>query len=758
MKQAPATITNLSGDDSPALMSVTAKGRLEGLLLSMTVSQVFKNNTKSNMEVVYTFPVAWGAVLLGLDATLGGQRRSGQVMAKQTATQNYEAAIEKGDAPIMVEKNKGGTYTASLGSLKPGEEAVLDIRYAQLLSLDHGQVRLTIPTTIGPRFGDAMSQGGLRFDQVPGSNLFAEYPFGVSIDITCAMAQARIGSPSHPVTQQSTPEGVCVSLARSAMLDRDFVLLLEDLPVTSWALTGPDRRSGKGHHATLLSHCPNLVSTDVPSLSVKILVDCSGSMSGDRIEQARSALAGLTQLLDERDRFSLTLFGSEYEHIVKPVTADRMGLKQLDIALKTMTADYGGTEMRSAAQATFEIAFPALADNTEADVLLITDGDIWEAQALVDAAKASGHRVYALGVGSAPNESMLAEMAVATGGACELVGEGEDMAQAIQRMVQRMRLALPVKAEWQVPGDSLWSSPIPKRIASGETVHLFVRTPQALSEAPVLALDGQGAARPALQVTQDDVLARLLAATQVGLTQDVETAQALAEKYELVTEHTNLLLVIERADADKTDGLPQLHQVVHMTPAGHSGTGRMRFGIDRQMSKSMRIPDVQQINMSMSGPALYRSPIRRTGSDNVPFQTGCMEDFELPAFLRKQGVEILKPSQLLARAIIRTFHDALDDGHEYRQAIRIVANASFDVTLESAIEAAKKVVKTPLKAWSCLLMWASNTAGYTHGFTDHSLILVMRQLSVLSESDQAKANEVIEQLLATQDICGLIKS
>ena len=749
MKQAPATITNLSGDDSPALMSVTAKGRLEGLLLAMTVSQVFKNNTSENMEVVYTFPVTWGAVLLGLDATLGGQRRSGQVMAKQTATQNYEAAIEKGDAPIMVEKNKGGTYTASLGSLKPGEEAVLDIRYAQLLSLDQGQVRLTIPTTIGPRFGDAMSQGGLRFDQVPGSNLFAEYPFGVSIDITGAMAQARIGSPSHPVTQQITPDGVCVSLTRSAMLDRDFVLLLEDLPVTSWALTGPDRRSGEGHHVSLLSHCPNLVSTEVPSLSVKILVDCSGSMSGDRIEQARSALAGLTQLLDERDRFSLTFFGSEYEHIVKPVSANRMGLKQLDIALKTMTADYGGTEMRSAAQATFEIAFPALADNTEADVLLITDGDIWEAQALVDAAKSSGHRVYALGVGSAPNESMLAEMAVATGGACELVGEGEDMAQAIQRMVQRMRLALPVRAEWQVPGDSLWSSPIPKRIASGETVHLFVRTPQALSEAPVLALDGQGAARPALQVTQDDVLARLLAATQVGLTQDVETAQALAEKYELVTEHTNLLLVIERADADKTDGLPQLHQVVHMTPAGHSGTGRMRFGVDMRMSRSMRIVDTQEVWKSMSGPALYRSPIRRTGTDNVPFTPGGMDDFELPAFLRKQGVETPRPSQILARAIIRTFHEALDNGLEYRQAIRVLANTKFDVPLEPAIDAAKSLVKSSLKAWSCFLLWASDKAGYTHGLTDQTLLLVMRQLSEVDEADQVEASVQIDQLLSS---------
>jgi Ca-activated chloride channel family protein len=192
-------------------MSVTAKGRLEGLLLSMTVSQVFKNNTSSNMEVVYTFPVAWGAVLLGLDATLGGQRRSGQVMAKQTATQNYEAAIEKGDAPIMVEKNLGGSYTASLGSLKPGEEAVLDIQYAQLLNVVQGQVRLTIPTTIAPRYGDALRQGGLRRDQVPGSNLLAEYPFGVSIDIGGSMAKARIACPSHAVAQQLTEGGARVS-------------------------------------------------------------------------------------------------------------------------------------------------------------------------------------------------------------------------------------------------------------------------------------------------------------------------------------------------------------------------------------------------------------------------------------------------------------------------------------------------------------------------------------------------------------------
>lgn len=756
MKQEPVTITNVSGDDAPALMSVNAKGSLEGLLLSMAVSQVFKNNTSRNMEVVYTFPVAWGSVLLGLDATLGGLRRSGLVMAKQTATKNYEAAVEEGDAPIMVEKNQDGSYTASLGSFKPGEEAVLDISYAQLLSLDQGQVRLTIPTTIAPRYGDAVHQGGLRLDQVPGSSLLTEYPFDVSIDITGDMAQARISSPSHPVAQQSTEEGVCISLTRSAMLDRDFVLLLEDLRATSWALSGPDSRSGDGHRATLLSYCPTLASTQVHALNVKILVDCSGSMAGGSIEQARLALAGLSELLTERDRFSLTFFGSEFKHIVTPVTANHMGCKQLNVALGTMGANYGGTRMHSALQATFDLAFTALADNTESDVLLITDGDVWEAQASVNAANESGHRIYALGVGSAPNESMLAEMALATGGKCELVNKGENMTQAVRRMVQRMRMALPVKAQWHIPADSLWSSPMPKRIASGETVHLFVRTPKSLVQAPVLALNGQNAASSVLQESEGDVLARLLAASQVDLTRDVQTAQALAEQYGLVTEHTNLLLVIERAVADKTDGLPQIHRVAHMSPAGHSGVGRTQFAFARCESINTLHSDIVHTKLCMKDSVLIGNASRHFGTDNSQIHSADFELSENSAFLTKGGTSVTT-SQLLARDIVRVFQTALDDGHEYRQAVRVLANAKFDVPLEPAIAKAKAVVKSLLKAWGCLLMWASEKAGNTHGLTDHNLLLVMEQIGGVSDEKQADVSVLIDELLDSHDLFGLIE-
>jgi hypothetical protein len=152
----------------------------------------------------------------------------------------------------------------------------------------------------------------------------------------------------------------------------------------------------------------------------------------------------------------------------------------------------------------------------------------------------------------------------------------------------------------------------------------------------------------------------------------------------------------------------------------------------------------------LKGPALHRSPIRRTVMDNVPFTPGAMEDFEVPAFLRK-GTTSVTPSQLLARAIIKVFHGALDEGHEYRQAIRVVANAKFDVPLEPAIEAVKAVVNSSLKAWGCLLMWASDKAGYTHGFTDHTLLLVMGQLSGVSDEKQAEASLLIDGLLAPHE-------
>jgi len=131
-----------------SLKSVRMEGKLEGLLLTMQVSQRYRNDTDDTIEASYTFPAGWGANLLGFSVTLNGKQMQAIALAKRQAEENYEKAISDGDTPVMLEKSPLGLYTANLGNIKPNEETVIDIEYAQLLRFEKGRIRITVPTVL----------------------------------------------------------------------------------------------------------------------------------------------------------------------------------------------------------------------------------------------------------------------------------------------------------------------------------------------------------------------------------------------------------------------------------------------------------------------------------------------------------------------------------------------------------------------------------------------------------------------------------
>ena len=59
---------------SVSLKSVRMEGRVEGLLLTMQVSQRYRNESADTIEATYTFPAGWGANLLGFSVTLNGKK------------------------------------------------------------------------------------------------------------------------------------------------------------------------------------------------------------------------------------------------------------------------------------------------------------------------------------------------------------------------------------------------------------------------------------------------------------------------------------------------------------------------------------------------------------------------------------------------------------------------------------------------------------------------------------------------------------
>lgn len=650
------------------LLGVKLSGDLRGLMFEASIEQRFCNPGDTNVEVVYSFPLPWGAVLLGVDVVLGGKHLTGAVVEKKQAEARYEEAISEGNAAIMLEKNHDHSYSLNLGNLAAREHCTITLRYAQTLQFEQRGLRLLIPTVIAPRYGDDQLDGGLAPHQAPSHSLRAEHPFALELRLHGDLAQARVASPSHPVGVAHGNAGagaaLTVSLAREASLDRDFVLVVDQLVHESMVVAARDSVA-PGAVAVLASFCPRIALQGRAATAVKILVDCSGSMAGDSIEAAKRALQAIVRQLGAGDRFSLSRFGSTVEHrsrgLWKTTETTQLAAQRWVGALK---ADLGGTEMEAALSSTF-----ALAHTVSSDILLVTDGEISAIDNTIASAKKSGHRLFIVGIGSSPAETHLRRLAEATGGACDFVAPGEAVEPAVLRMFARLRSPrlADLHIEWPAGVVPQWVSPLLPSVFDGDTVSIFALLGQAPA-GPVRLLGQRaeedspqeiGSADFAGELEAADTLARMAASVRLSSTDtDAATANtldaaALAVAYQLVTEKTNFLLVHERADGEKAIDMPELQKVQQMVPAGWGGMGSVSFSRSSDIYAGRLGGTARDIQV-MSVPAVWRT--NRTLPSSL--QSGSLDDLEIPAFLRHQADDVALPAFLRKRDQIIDHQDS----------------------------------------------------------------------------------------------------
>jgi Ca-activated chloride channel family protein len=579
-----ALMTTTEGAPIP-LTAVAVRATLRDLLAEVAVEHRYRNQEAAPIEAVYSFPLPPEAVLLDVQVRLGERTLSGRVVARQAAEQAYEEAIVEGDAAVMIERPEPGLYVMNLGNLLPQVEAVVTFRYALVLRRQRGRIRFLHPTTIAPRYG----RWALEPHQVPEATLFAEQQGMLEIEVLGALAGATFVSPSHAIDIEPGLGRAVVRLRRGAMhLDRDFVLEVDAgaLPEAS-ALLGADIDGG---HACLLALEPRLpLEAEAAPRDLKIVVDCSGSMQGDSIAQARAAVAGIVERLRSQDRFTVVLFGSTHRLLFPTmVPGDDATVAQARRLLDGATADMGGTEMGAALTAAYRV--PVRKDVVPT-IILITDGEITDVAKVVQAARASGHRLFTVGVGSAVAEGLLRDLARATGGACELVAPREDMAERIVRHFRRIdgggaRLAI----DWPAPPIAEFDLEQP--VFAGDTAVVFARfaeRPQGGARVAFTLPTGQRCesrvTMPAESEAGLSTVARLAAARELfalgvaldaapkGRREELETkTRTCAERYQLLSPWTSWLLVVAQANAQAGE-IPAIRKVPHMLAAGWGGVG-----------------------------------------------------------------------------------------------------------------------------------------------------------------------------------------
>ena len=668
IQQQSARLETRAGE-ALTLQGVRFTGTLRGTLFEADLEQRFANPFERHVELVYSFPLPWAAVLLGVEVRIGERRLSGAVIEKRQAEQGYEDALAEGNTAMLLEQDFDDSYTLNLGNLAPGETCVVRLRYAQVLQFEQHGLRLAVPTVIAPRYGDPVTDAGLRPHQEVEHDLMVVHPFGLSLRVEGALARARIGSPSHPLSMRIEGEGettaMVVSFARGGQLDRDFILVLDEVAQDSLALCAQDTQHA-GAVSVLASFCPRVPASAHP-LAVKILVDCSGSMQGDSIAAARRALQAIVAGLREGERFSLSRFGSTVEHrsraLWRTSPATRLAGQRWAAQLQ---ADLGGTEMEKALDSTLALAGDAEASPgagegaAPVDLLLITDGQIHAIERTVAKARALGHRVFVVGIGSAPAESVLRRLADETGGACDFVAPGEAVEPAVLRMFARLRSQRMASLElaWPAGAKPVWMSTLPGSVFDGDAVTVWARfaqvpdgtvrlvgtrahaeAPESLGEASLTAAE------------HDSALSRMAVAAQIEsllAAEGTHSRQALelAVAYQLVSPLTHFLLVETRAEADKPADMPDLVKVPSMLPAGFGGLGSLDFCDEPCMAPLIvnEAPEHYGSPIAASGAHLdfddsFAAPLvlrsgRRADRRERPNKAGT---YDIPAFLRRSS-------------------------------------------------------------------------------------------------------------------------
>ncbi len=578
------------------LKSTSFTGQLKGMMSSMTMEMVFENIEDESIEAVYTFPVPDGAIFLGLTIEMADQVYQTIIMERKEATNAYEESVTDGNAAILVEEVSTNLYSMQIGNIPSQTEVKIVYQYSVLHAWRDGLLRWRLPTVLAPRYG----QSGLAPHHEPDADLLTKHDFKFELLVEGLLSELPCMSPTHQMKFVREGDALKLSLGNEQdVLNRDLVIhFQQDEHKDVDVLSAQWDRDINDQYCALLSLCtPNITDCVSEPKIIKILIDCSGSMMGESIQQARIALRQVLQEIKPEDKVMIWKFGSSIEKLHnKPVSINQVD----ENIFHQIQADLGGTELFKAMNSIAKQGNTFSVKN--ADIFLITDGEVWNEESsyskLIDAL-GNKQRVFSVGVGRAVSTEVLNKLAEDTGGSVELVTPDEKMATRITSHFKRLyapRINLQ-NINWPTTPDYVDQFPI---IFSGDTAYIsarFKQKPEGEITVNATFNDGRaiawsfGLSDKAYETDTADmasVLARTIAARQM-VKSDRDVSLKLALDYQLLTEQTACYVEIKLAENQQSDGQPAIRKVPGMLADGYGGLSEVQ--LDYSLASFKRSPD-----------------------------------------------------------------------------------------------------------------------------------------------------------------------
>jgi len=432
---------------------------IEDQVATTRVEQEFLNEHDWECEGTYIFPLPEGAAVSEFAMWVDGERVEGQILEADEARRIYEDIVRQRRDPALLEYVGRSAIQARIYPIPPGGARKVDLEYSQVLPLENGLVRYVYPLNTE------------KFSARPLEEV------GVRVEIRSHEAMHAVYSPTHQDRVYVERDGdyrATVGYEEYDLLpDQDFEVIYtvsqEEVGLNLLTYKEPDEDG-----FFLLLAAPTVEVDEVIPRDVIMVLDTSGSMEGDKIEQARGALAYVLQHLNEEDRFNVIAFSTGLERYARRLRP----ASEADEALEWL-ADLeaiGGTNINRA-------LLEALAQVGERPTVLIflTDGlptegvtEIEQILANVESSAPGNVRLFPFGVGDDVNTILLDTLAEQQRGVTAYVRPHERIDEEVSAFYSK--ISTPVLADVELDfGDDVlvedtYPHPLPDLFAGAQLI------------------------------------------------------------------------------------------------------------------------------------------------------------------------------------------------------------------------------------------------------------------------------------------------
>ena len=420
------------------LKEVDITGNICGEFVEFSRSEVYENVGQTDVEVEYVFPIPDTSVMTGFEANIGGKILKAKVESKSKALKLYNAAVSKGIPTLNLDRVDENIFKISLGRIMSSEKVTIKVTLMDQLTYENGISKLTIPTVTVPKYYineeavDTLEEPSINYESY--LNLLVE-----------PLTKINITSPSHNIEVEWDDEnniGKVTFYSSKENLNKDLVLeLSEENEEEASGMLYNFEENDEEKAILYLRMKPDLPEDvkDIPK-DYTFILDASESMSGEKFEQAKTALEMCIRNLKEGDNFDIIAFGSKlyYANEGKNMVYNNENLKKVSEWIENLEPEKEVTSDT----VIFDSIKYALSGNDESykTILLFTDDEVNNEDEILNYVRVNikDNRIFAFAVDTNANSYFINKLAERGYGRAEFIYSNERIDDKVLRQFNRI--------------------------------------------------------------------------------------------------------------------------------------------------------------------------------------------------------------------------------------------------------------------------------------------------------------------------------